>query len=278
MNEWSIQELARHAGVTSRTLRHYDAVGLVPPSRVGANGYRYYDAAALVRLQRVLLLRGLGLGLPAIASVLEGSEPPVAALERHLELLTAEHDRLARQRASVRRTIDTLREGGQLMPTTMFDGFDHTRHEAEVTERWGAAAYAAGDAWWTSLGPDGRQTFTERLAALNADWQAAATAPDADPSGPAAQELARRHLEWLASVPGAPGTPGASGTPAAPSASEASGASEADPQAFAAYARGLADLYATDPRFAANFGGSAGAAFVRDALKTQLGYDDPSVN
>ncbi|WP_291044481.1 MerR family transcriptional regulator [Herbiconiux sp.] len=259
MNEWSIQELARHAGVTSRTLRHYDAVGLVPPSRVGENGYRYYDAEALVRLQRVLLLRGLGLGLPAIASVLEGSELPVAALERHLELLTAEHDRLARQRASVRRTIDTLREGGQLVPTTMFDGFDHTRHEAEVTERWGAT----GDAWWTSLGPDGRQTFTEGLAALNADWQAAATAPDADPAGPAAQQLARRHLDWLASVPGAPGAPGAP---------------EAEPQAFAAYARGLADLYATDPRFATNYGGPAGAAFVRDALMTRLGYDNPSVN
>ncbi|MCS5723281.1 TipAS antibiotic-recognition domain-containing protein [Herbiconiux sp. CPCC 203407] len=255
MTEWSIQELARHAGVTSRTLRHYDAVGLVPPSRVGSNGYRYYDASALVRLQRVLLLRGLGLGLPAIASVLEGSEPPVVALERHLELLSAEHDRLARQRASVRRTIDTLREGGQLMPATMFDGFDHTRHEAEVTERWGAAAYAEGDAWWKSLGQDGRRTFTERLAALNADWQAAAAAPDADPAGPAAQELARRHLEWLASVPGAPGTPGAA---------------EAGPQAFAAYARGLADLYAADPRFAAHYGGTAGAAFVRDALHGHL--------
>src|SRR5690625_7789618 len=55
--EWSIQEIARHAGTTSRTLRHYDDLGLVPPSRIGANGYRYYDETALVRLQRVLLLR-----------------------------------------------------------------------------------------------------------------------------------------------------------------------------------------------------------------------------
>jgi DNA-binding transcriptional MerR regulator len=263
MDEWSIQELARHAGVTSRTLRHYDAVGLVPPSRVGANGYRYYDAAALVRLQRVLLLRGLGLGLPVIASVLDGSEPPVAALERHLELLTAEQGRLARQRASLRRTIDTLREGGQLMPATMFDGFDHTQHEAEVTERWGAAAYASGDAWWKSLGPDGREASTERLAALNADWQAAATAADADPAGPAAQELARRHLEWLASVPGAPGV-------GAPDASGVPSTSPADPQAFAGYARGLADLYAADPRFAANYGGPEAAAFVRDTLRIRL--------
>ena len=52
--DWSIQEVARLAGTTSRTLRHYDAVGLLPPSRVAANGYRHYDADALVRLQRCL--------------------------------------------------------------------------------------------------------------------------------------------------------------------------------------------------------------------------------
>ena len=45
--ELSIAEVARTAGTTSRTLRHYDDVGLLPPTRVGANGYRYYDEAAL---------------------------------------------------------------------------------------------------------------------------------------------------------------------------------------------------------------------------------------
>ena len=59
---------ARSAGTTSRTLRHYGAVGLLEPSRIGGNGYRYYDEEALVRLQRIL---ELGLGLPAIAEVLD---------------------------------------------------------------------------------------------------------------------------------------------------------------------------------------------------------------
>src|SRR5690625_4269366 len=50
--EWSIQQIARLAGTTSRTLRHYDDIGLVPPSRIGLKGYRYYDGPALIRLQR----------------------------------------------------------------------------------------------------------------------------------------------------------------------------------------------------------------------------------
>ncbi|TPW65908.1 MerR family transcriptional regulator, partial [Schumannella sp. 10F1B-5-1] len=73
--------------MTSRTLRHYDDVGLVRPSGVGAGGIRIYDAAALVRLQRVLLLRELGLGLPAIAEVLDGQTDDVHALLAHREWL-----------------------------------------------------------------------------------------------------------------------------------------------------------------------------------------------
>ena len=69
--DWSVQQIARIAGTTSRTLRHYDDIGLLKPSRTGDNGYRFYDQASLVRLQRILLLRDLGLGLPAIAEVLD---------------------------------------------------------------------------------------------------------------------------------------------------------------------------------------------------------------
>jgi DNA-binding transcriptional MerR regulator len=82
--DWSIQEIAKLAGTTSRTLRHYDDVGLLPPSRIGGNGYRYYDRAALVRLQRILLLREFGLGLPAIAEVLDGQSDQTRALSGHL--------------------------------------------------------------------------------------------------------------------------------------------------------------------------------------------------
>lgn len=136
--EWSIQEIARTAGTTSRTLRHYGDVGLLRPSRVAANGYRYYDEHALVRLQRILLLRELGLGLPAIAEVLDaggGPQDTAAALATHLQLLEQERRRIGRQIASVRTTLRKLTEGEPLMAEEVLDGFDHTRYEEEVTER-----------------------------------------------------------------------------------------------------------------------------------------------
>ncbi|WP_087003322.1 MerR family transcriptional regulator [Gulosibacter sp. 10] len=247
--DWSIQEIAKLAGTTSRTLRHYDAIGLLEPTRIGGNGYRRYDEEALVRLQRILLLRELGLGLPQIAEVLDRQSDPVEALESHLEWLREERDRLGRQIASVRSTIEVLQEGGVLMATTMFDGFDHTRYREEVEQRWGADAYAEGDRWWRSLSEAERADWQRRVADLANDWSSAAER-GVDPASEEAQALAHRHVEWLRGVPG---------TPAA--------APDGD---IAGYVRGLADMYVADPRFGANYatseGGAAGAEFVRDAL------------
>ena len=146
--EWSIQQVARVAGTTSRTLRYYSEVGLLAPSRIGRNGYRFYNEDALVRLQRILLLRELGLGIPEITRVLAGERDPVSALGIHLQFLESEKNRLVRQIASVETTLRKLKGGEQLMPTEVFDGFDHTQYREEVIERWGQDAYDRADRWW----------------------------------------------------------------------------------------------------------------------------------
>ena len=243
--EASIQEVARLTGTTSRTLRHYDAIGLLTPSRVGDNGYRWYGDDALVRLQRILLLRDLGLGLTEIARVLDEQTDEATALRRHLAWLDAEQQRLARQAASVRRTLTARQEGDRLMAEEMFDGFDHTQYRAEVEERWGEQAYARSDRWDRGLSDDERRDWARRSKELAADW-AAAAARGTDPVSPEAQELARRHVEWLGSVPG---TPGHGGPP------------------VKGYVLGLADMYVADERFARSYGpDGAGARLVRDAL------------
>ena len=242
--DWSIQEVARLAGTTSRTLRHYDEIGLFAPSSVGSNGYRRYDEAALVRLQRILLLRRLGLGLSDIADVLARETPEHEALETHLALLRQEEDRLARQIRAVESTIGALRGGEQLMAEDMFDGFDHTQYESEVVQRWGSEAYAQSDRWWRHLGDDERARWQHEAARLADDWKDAA-ARDLDPASDEAQRLAARHVAWLTGVPGAPTAP----------------------HQLKGYVTGLGEMYVADPRFAANYGGQAGAEFVRDALR-----------
>jgi len=244
----SIQDIARLAGTTSRTLRHYGAEGLLAPSRIAANGYRYYDDRALVRLQRILLLRDLGLGLPAIRKVLDRETDEAAALRSHLGWLEQEQARLQRQIRSVHTTITALERKDQLMAEDMFDGFDHTVHKEEVEQRWGTDAYATGDSWWKGMSATERAQWHGTTAALQAAWQEAA-ARQISPDGAEAQQLAERHVQWLDAVPGIPRE---NGHPAA------------------AYVRGLAEMYVADDRFAAHYGGQPGARFVRDALTVYI--------
>ncbi|MFT4156966.1 MAG: MerR family transcriptional regulator [Microbacterium sp.] len=258
--DWSIQEIARLAGTTSRTLRHYDDIGLLPPSRIAHNGYRHYDEQALVRLQRILLLRELGLGLPQIAEVLhasavagleaDGRDVEASALETHLALLREEQSRLARQIASVESTIKAVRGGEELMAENMFDGFDYTQYREEVEQRWGKKAYTDSDRWWRGMTDAERADWQRIASALARDWVAAAEGGVA-PASADAQAIARRHVEWLAGVPG---------TPAAAPGGDLKG-----------YVLGLGEMYVADSRFGANYatssGGTHGAEFVRDALR-----------
>ncbi|MDQ1058656.1 DNA-binding transcriptional MerR regulator [Arthrobacter globiformis] len=244
--DWSIQQIARIAGTTSRTLRHYDDIGLLRPSRIARNGYRHYDQEALIQLQRILLLRELGLGLPVIAEVLGKESDAATALSGHLQWLRQEQDRLNRQISSVQRTIDAVKGGGELMAENMFDGFDHARYKDEVEERWGKDAYASSDAWWRGMDAGQKAAWKQRSQQLGSDWIAAAGSGMAADSAEA-QDLARRQVEWLRGIPG---------TPAAAPDGDVKG-----------YVMGLGEMYVADPRFSANYGGESGAAFVRDALR-----------
>ena len=95
--EYTIQKLAELAGVTTRTLRWYHRIGLLTPSRIGENGYRYYGGAEVDRLQQILFYRALGVELAQIKECLDDpSFDRLAALRTHLTALEAERERLAR--------------------------------------------------------------------------------------------------------------------------------------------------------------------------------------
>ncbi|GAA2787167.1 MerR family transcriptional regulator [Streptomyces showdoensis] len=141
---WSIADVARMSGVTSRTLRHYDEIGLLPPAWTGSNGHRMYERDDLLRLQQILLMRELGLGLKEIRAVLDSQVDRVAVLREHHERLLAERERLGTLARTVARTITELEEDAPMAqinrPENLFEGFEpDPEMEAEVQERWPAA-------------------------------------------------------------------------------------------------------------------------------------------
>ncbi|NMD94782.1 MerR family transcriptional regulator [Rhodococcus sp. BL-253-APC-6A1W] len=138
---WSIADVARMSGVTARTLRHYDDIGLLEPAYVGANGYRYYEEEQLLRLQQILVLRELGLSLAEIAHAVDSEPDTLAALKRQHDRLLTERNRLGRMADTVARTIAEI-EGTTAMtgkinrPENLFEGFDYKQYDDEARERW----------------------------------------------------------------------------------------------------------------------------------------------
>lgn len=138
--EWPINEVTRMSGVTSRTLRHYDAIGLLRPDSTEFGGRRMYAHGDLLRLQRILLLRNLGLSLKSIGELLDSPDPEAEReeiLDQHLDWLKQERDRLDQLIRTVEKTI---KEGDEMNPERMFEGFAANPYEAEARRRWGDQA------------------------------------------------------------------------------------------------------------------------------------------
>ncbi|MGU3654517.1 MerR family transcriptional regulator [Mycolicibacterium sp. A43C] len=124
---WSIQEVARASGITARTLRYYDEIGLLAPARIGNNGHRMYERPQLLRLQQILLLRELDVDLATIREVVDAGTDLTAALEGHHRDLLAQRERLDRIAATVTATLHHLREGNEMTAETLFEGMSPER-------------------------------------------------------------------------------------------------------------------------------------------------------
>ena len=240
--EWSIHEVIEATGVTSRTLRYYDQIGLLVPSRTGAGGLRYYDQGRLIRLQRILLLREFGMPLADIADVLEGQASDIEALRDHRKRLLMEKQRINTQVHSVEATIAALEKGQPIMPKNMFEGFDHTKYDAEVRERWGNETADRSNTWWSELGAEGQQAFNQQVEELNTAWDRVIAA-GVTPDSAQAQEVAAQHVNWL-------------------------GAAIGPKEVSKELVKGITQMYVDDERFAANYNrvSPAGPQFVRDAV------------
>ncbi|MCP2257945.1 transcriptional regulator [Streptoalloteichus tenebrarius] len=138
---YSVGQVAGFAGVTVRTLHHYDEIGLLTPSGRTSAGYRRYEESDLERLQQIMFYRELGFPLEEIATLLD--DPGVDALahlRRQHRLLTERLARLRGMVAAVEHAMEARQMGISLTPEERFEVFGDFRpedHEEEARRRWG---------------------------------------------------------------------------------------------------------------------------------------------
>ena len=242
---FTVKQLSRMAGITPRTLHYYDEIGLLPPSRVGENGYRFYGEESLLRLQQILLYRELDLPLESIKRILGRPDFDVlSALESHREEL---HKRIAQMERLVDTVDDTilyLKGKKEMSQRQFFEAFSdeqQAEYEKEAMQMYDPATVKAANKRWKEYSAAEKQRIGEEG---NAAYQSLLDAMSKGAGSPEAQagvELWRRQIEYFW-IPD-------------------------DGQLL-----GLTDLYNEDPRFKANFDKIDPhlAEFLREAVKVYV--------
>ncbi len=223
---FTVKQLSQLAGVTPRTLHHYDEIGLLKPSRVGDNGYRYYGEESLLRLQQILFYRELDIPLEDIKKIMGRRDfDIVGALHNHKEALQKQATRLNRLIGTVDNTIDYLKGNKQMSNKQLFEAFSEEQqveYEKEVMQKYDPATVKASVKKWKEYTAAEKKRIGEEGNAVYRDILAAMPKGASSPEAQAGVERWRRHIEYFW-VP--------------------------DDEQL----NGLADLYNEDSRFKANF-------------------------
>lgn len=132
----TVTEVSKLTGVSVRALHHYDAIGLLPPTRVTEAGYRLYDDTALARLQAILLFRELRFPLKDIRRILDAPDfDPMEALGAQIRLLELQRQHLD---ALISHARHIRKTGVMEMNFEPFDKAELDRYAAEAKAKWGA--------------------------------------------------------------------------------------------------------------------------------------------
>ena len=238
---YTIKAIADLAGVTTRTLRYYDQIGLLIPAEIGENGYRYYDQRNLMRLQQILFFRELDVPLNEIQSIM--SQPDFnlyVALDEQRSSLEKKAERLNKLITTIENTLATIRGERLMTAEEYFEGFDEASYEEETKQRWGnTPQYAESQRKWASYSNEQKQEvkaeggrLTVRMVSEN---------PDASPDDRDVQAAIGEYFVYL---------------------------NKYFYTCDLNFLRGLADMWVTDPRFANNYERirEGGAKFVREAV------------
>jgi len=246
--EYTVKKLGQMAGISSRTLRYYDEIGLLKPCRINSSGYRIYGQAEVDRLQQIMFYRELGMGLESIKAVVtDQSFNGSKALRAHRQKLHDKRRQLDELIANVEKTIAAAEGGDTMNDQEKFTGFkqklvedNEERYGREIREKYGAEAVDKSNEKVQGM----TQAQYEEVARLSAELMEtlAAAFKHGDPGGDLAQKTSELHRRWLGYF-----------------------WDQYSPQAHL----GLAQMYVDDERFTAYYDAQqpGTAAFLRDAIE-----------
>lgn len=201
--EYSINELAKMAGVSSRTLRYYDEIGILKPLRISSSGYRIYDSAGIDILQQILFYRELCVDLEKIKQIITAEDyDKEKSLAGHLSELKGKRERLDLLIKNVSKTICTMKGEKNMSDKEKFEGFknkmldeNEEKYGEEIRKKYGEEIIDKSNAKFAEMTPE-QYLKNEKLSRELNDMLVAAYA-QGDPAGELAQKACELHMQWL---------------------------------------------------------------------------------
>lgn len=192
---YTVKQLSNLAGVSVRTLHYYDEIGLLTPSYVGANGYRYYEDNDLLRLQQVLFFREMDLGLTQIKQILDSPDfDLVTALQGHRAALEAKIERMQTLIATVDNTVlHLVGDIRMAKKKKIFAGFSQEKQEQyqqEAARRYGEDTVAQSAKLWNSYTEQEKSRITDEGGTIYLDLV------DAMPNGHESEQTQAILVRW----------------------------------------------------------------------------------
>ncbi len=201
--EYTINKLAKLAGVSTRTLRYYDEFELLSPGRISSKGYRIYGQKEIDRLQQILFYRALGVPLKAIKNILSSENfDEQVALESHLSALLAKREQLDLLIANVGKSIRAMKGEIIMSDQEKFEGFlkklvddNERQHGKEARGKFGDEIVDRSNAKVMGIS---KEKYAE-LDALTVELtETLKTAfKQGDPASELAQKACELHKKWL---------------------------------------------------------------------------------
>lgn len=201
--EYTVQKLGQLAGVSTRTLRYYDQIGLLQPCRVNSNGYRIYGQSEVNRLQQILFYKELGVSLDTIKEILSSSTfDGEAALREHRLKLIEKRQKIETLICNVEKTIAASEGRITMTNKEKFEGFKHNllaenekKYGKEIRDKYGKETVEQSNSKLMNLSEEDYQKVTALEQQIRDVLAQAFTS--GDPAGPLAQQAAELHKEWL---------------------------------------------------------------------------------
>jgi len=175
---FTVKQLSKLAGVTPRTLRHYDDIGLLKPSRIGENGYRYYGEEALLKLQQILFYRELDFPLDEIRRIMGRRDfDLLGALQSHRQALQKKAARLSQLLVTVDNTIQHIKGEKLMSQKGLFKGFSEEEQEnlaQEAEQKYDPATVRESNRKWKAYSKEkkdailaeGNKIYVDMIAAM----------------------------------------------------------------------------------------------------------------